>query len=136
MFFMYNHLGIYSNNVILSFNPKKPGGWGPGGEICPLVRRSPAIFEWDKFLTFKFHEFIHALCGVKNFFVVSRKKKIKNYDPKIFFWDFYDQNLSLKVKIRHHKVGAWAEIGQNRIRGDEGSKNLKKRRTSFMDVPQ
>ena len=79
---------------------------------------------------------IHALCGVKNFFVVSRKKKIKNYDPKIFFWDFYDQNLSLKVKIRHHKVGAWAEIGQNRIRGDEGSKNLKKRRTSFMDVPQ
>ena len=34
-------------------------------------------------------------------------------------------------KIGHHK----AEIGQNRIWGDGGSKELKKRRTSLMDVP-
>ena len=41
----------------------------------------------------------------------------------------------LRVKIGHHKIGACAEIGQNRIRGDGGSKNHKKRRTSFMYVP-
>ena len=33
-------------------------------------------------------------------------------------------------KIGHHKIGAWAKIGQNRIRGG----NSKKRRTSFMYV--
>ena len=41
----------------------------------------------------------------------------------------------LRVKIGHHKIGACAEIGQNRIGGDGGSKNHKKRRTSFMYVP-
>ena len=41
----------------------------------------------------------------------------------------------LRVKIGHHKIGAYAEMGQNRIRGDGGSKKRKKRRTSFMYVP-
>ena len=35
-----------------SLNPKKTVG-----EINLSVRRSPAIFEWGKFLTFKFYEF-------------------------------------------------------------------------------
>ena len=35
-------------------NPKKSGGDG----VNPLVSRSPAIYEWGKFLTFKFHEFL------------------------------------------------------------------------------
>jgi hypothetical protein len=43
--------------------------------------------------------------------------------------------MSMTVKIGHHKIGAWAEIGQNRIWGDGGSKKLKKRRTSLMDDP-
>ena len=32
----------------------------------------------------------------------------------------------LRVKIGHHKIGAWAEIGQNRIRGGWGVKNGRK----------
>ena len=32
----------------------------------------------------------------------------------------------LRVKIGHHKIGACAEIGQNRIRGGWGVKNLRK----------
>ena len=41
-----------------------------------------------------------------------------------------------RVKIRHHKIGALAEIGQNRIWGGwGGQKKLKKRWTSIMDDP-
>ena len=30
------------------------------------------------------------------------------------------------LRVGHHKIGACAEIGQTRIRGDGGSKNQKK----------
>ena len=47
-----------------------------------LVRISPAIFEWGKLLTFKFHEFTlyrHALCGViKLFGNISVAQNLKN----------------------------------------------------------
>ena len=40
----------------------------------------------------------------------------------------------MRGKIGHHKIGACAEIGQNRIRGGWGVKKHKKRRTSFKYV--
>ena len=41
----------------------------------------------------------------------------------------------LKVKIGHHIIGACAEMGQNWIRGEGGSKIVENRPTSFMYVP-
>ena len=67
---------LWKNNL----NPKKPGGVG----INPSVRRSPAIYEWGKFLTFKFHEFLSKspLGGIKIFFCKCWNKNAKNLRSK------------------------------------------------------
>ena len=52
--------------------------------MYPLVRRLPTIFEWDKFLTFKFSRvFCPSLVfgGIKILLVVV-KKKDKKFDFK------------------------------------------------------
>jgi hypothetical protein len=52
--------------------------------LYPLVRRLPTIFEWDKFLTFKFSRFFCpslVFGGIKILLVVV-KKKDKKFDFK------------------------------------------------------
>ena len=60
---------------------------------------------------------------------------LARWNYTIIFATNWTSMKSLRVKIGHHEIGAGAEIGQNWIWGDWGSKKLNKRWTSFMDVP-
>ena len=58
---------------------------------------------------------------------MGKKLQILETSYKIYL---YIIKGGLRVKIGHHKIGACAKIGQNRSRGDGGSKKHKKGRTS------
>ena len=64
----------YHHSICGSFNSKNPEwGWNP-----PSVRRSPAIiFEWSKFLTFKFGEFFDIIIPYPFFFRQKLKHKLQ-----------------------------------------------------------
>jgi hypothetical protein len=68
------------------FNPKKTGERRAGNHSS--VRSLPEIFEWLKFLTFKFHEFFgtNLALGVMKLFFGNNcsKKRIKICDPNSF----------------------------------------------------
>ena len=105
------------------------------------------------------HLLLYTVANVSPFFesdVRSRVSSLSNSNSKIGqnwtsenAWKWNQCNLLedislytvimgrgvLRIKIGHHKIGAWAEIGQNRIRGVGGSKKLKQCRKSFMYVP-
>ena len=59
------------------------------------VKRSPAVFEWGKFLMFKFHKFFVQTFLYLVFFFSSNfaKKMVKNCDAKefLFFGVFEDK---------------------------------------------
>ena len=64
----------YHHSICGSFNSKNPEwGWNP-----PSVKRSPAIiFEWSKFLTFKFGEFFDIIIPYPFFFRQKLKHKLQ-----------------------------------------------------------